>query len=68
MCNARKFFAKFVLYMSATGRASVKHVPLRHARDHSLGVDDLTMRAYNCIHARTTLVLTLYHKKDDPSM
>ena len=58
MCNARKIFAKCVLYMSAKGRASLKHVPLRHALDHSLGADDLTVRACNCIHARTTLVGT----------
>ena len=52
------FTQKLVLYMSATARASVKHVPLRHALDRSLGVDDLTVRACNSGQARTTLVNT----------
>ena len=39
------FTQKLDLYMSATAKASVKHVPLRHALDRRLAVDDLTVRA-----------------------
>ena len=49
---------KLVLYMSATAKASEEHVPLRHALDCRLGVDDLTVRACHSGHARTTLVDT----------
>ena len=49
---------KCVLYMSATARASLKHVWLRHAFHHSIGVHDLTVPACNGRHARTTMVLT----------
>ena len=53
------FTQKLVLYMSATAKASVKHVPLRHGLDGRLGVDDLTVRACHSGHARTTLVHTM---------
>ena len=49
---------KCVLYMSAAARASVKLAPLGHALDRSLRVDDMTVRACNCRHARITLVPT----------
>ena len=52
------FTQKLDLYMSATAKASVKHVPLKHALERRFAVDDLAVRACHSGHARTTLVLT----------
>ena len=64
MYYARKFYAE--LYMSATTKASVKHVPLRHALDRRLAVGDLTVRACHSGNARTTLVYTFQFSQKNP--